>query len=84
MEHTIVHNFADDNTLLSFAKTFGKLKEILEPESESAIEWFTRNGMFANPDKSKAFVIDKKKQTTQMKRCKLATKIFKFYHQLDY
>ena len=84
MEHTIVHNFADDNTLLSFAKTFGKLKEILEPESESAIEWFTRNGMFANPDKSKAFVIDKKKQTTQMKRCKLATKIFKLYHQLDY
>ena len=61
MEHTIVHNFADDNTLLSFAKTFGKLKEILESESESAIEWFTRNGMFANPDKSKAFVIDKKK-----------------------
>ena len=62
MEHTIVHNFADDNTLLSFAKTFGKLKEILESESESAIEWFNRNGVFANPDKFKAFFIDKKKK----------------------
>ena len=84
MEHTIVHNFADDSTLLSFAKTFGKLKEILESESESAIEWFNRNGVFANPDKFKAFFIDKKKKTTQMKRYKLATEIFKLYHQLDY
>ena len=56
-----IHNFADDNTLSSFAKTFDKLKEILESESECAIEWFTRNGMFVNPDKFKAFVIDKKR-----------------------
>ena len=61
MQHAIVHNFADDNTLSSFAKTFDKLKEILESQSECAIEWFTRNGMFANPDKFTAFAVDKKK-----------------------
>ena len=53
MQHATVHNFADDNTLSSFAKTFDKLKEILESESECAVEWFTRNGMFVNPDKFK-------------------------------
>ena len=48
-----------------------KLKEILEFESKGAIEWFTRNGMFANPGKFKTFVNDKK-QTA--KRYKLAKK----------
>ena len=38
MKHATVHNFADDNTLTSSAKTFDKLKEILESESECAIE----------------------------------------------
>ena len=36
MEHATVHNFPDDNTLTSW-KT-DKLKEILESESECAIE----------------------------------------------
>ena len=43
MQYATVHNFADDNTLLSFAKTFYKLKEILESQSKCAIEQFTRN-----------------------------------------
>ena len=38
IKRATVHNFADDNTFSSFAKTFDKLKEILEPESECAIE----------------------------------------------
>ena len=59
MQHATVHNFADNNTHSNFAKTFAKLEEILESESECAIELFTRNGMFVNPDKLKAFVIDK-------------------------
>ena len=61
IKHATVHNFADDNTLSSFANTFDKLKEILESKSKCAIEWFTRNGMFVNPDKFKAFVIDEKR-----------------------
>ena len=62
MQHATVHNFADDNTHSNFAKTFTKLKEILESESECAIELFTRNSMFVNPDKFKAFVIDKNRE----------------------
>ena len=68
-------NFAGGNILSSFAKTFDKLKEILESESGFAIEWFTRNGLFINLDKFKAFIIDKKEQATQMKGNKLETKI---------
>ena len=62
MQHATVHNFADNNTHSNFAKTFAKLEEILESESECAIELFTRNGMFVNPDKLKAFVIDKNRE----------------------
>ena len=67
MQHATVHNFADGNTISSFTKTFDKLKEILESESECATEWFTRNGMLFNPDKYKPFVIDKKKNYTNEK-----------------
>ena len=84
MQHATFHNFADNNTLSSFAKTVDKLKQILELESKCAIEWLIRNGMFVNPDRFKAFVTDKKKQTSQMKRNKLAMKIFKLYNQLNY
>ena len=45
IQHAKAHKFADESTLLSFAKTSDKLKEILE--SECSLEWFTRNGMFA-------------------------------------
>ena len=62
MQHATVHNFADNNTHSNFAKTFAKLEEILESESECAIELFTRNGMFVSPDKLKAFVIDKNRE----------------------
>ena len=34
------HNFTDDNTLSSFAKTIENLISILESESEVAINWF--------------------------------------------
>ena len=34
------HNFADDNTLSSFAKTIENLISILESESEIAVSWF--------------------------------------------
>ena len=34
------HNFADDNTLSSFAKTIENLISILESESEIAMSWF--------------------------------------------
>ena len=35
-----VHNFADDKTLLSFAKSVTLLVEILMAESQNAVKWF--------------------------------------------
>ena len=54
-----VHNFADDNTLSSFAKTVSDLIKTLEDESRAAIYWFSMNHMIANPDKIKAINLDK-------------------------
>lgn len=56
-----VHNFADDNTLFTFAKTISELIRILESESKLAIEWFNDNKMIVNPDKLGAIIIDKTK-----------------------
>ena len=38
-----VHNFADDNTLSSFAKSVMLLVEVLTAESRNAIKWFSEN-----------------------------------------
>ena len=46
-----VHNFADDNTLASFASTLKDLLPILESEFEAAINWLHNNKMIVNPDK---------------------------------
>ena len=55
------HNFADDNTLPSFAKTIENLISILESESEVAINWFKYNHMIVNPRKFKAIIFEKHK-----------------------
>ena len=55
------HNFADDNTLPSFAKTIENLISILESESEVAINWFKYNHMIVNLRKFKAIIFEKHK-----------------------
>ena len=55
-----VHNFADDNTLSSFARTVKNLVSILESESNCAINWFRDNSMIVNPDKFQAILLDKR------------------------
>ena len=55
-----VHNFADDNTLTSFARTVKNLVSILESESNCAINWFRDNSMIVNPDKFQAILLDKR------------------------
>ena len=55
------HNFADDNTLSSFAKTIEILISILELGNEIAINWFKDNHMIVNQDKFQAIMIDKHK-----------------------
>ena len=56
------HNFADDNTLSSFAKTIENLISILESEIEIAINWFKDNHMIVNPGKFQAIIFDKNKR----------------------
>ena len=53
-----VHNFADDNTLCSFAKTFRGLVMILQSECET-INWLHNNKMMVNPDKFQVIFLDK-------------------------
>ena len=45
------HNFADDNTLASFASRLEELLPILESECKTAINWLHNNKMIVNPDK---------------------------------
>ena len=56
-----VHNFADDNTLCSFAKTLRGLVTILQSECETAINWLHSNKMIVNPDKFQVIFLDKRR-----------------------
>ena len=55
-----VHNFADDNTLASFASTLKELLPILESECEAAINWHHNNKQIVNPDKFQVNLLDKR------------------------
>ena len=54
------HNYADDNTLASFASTLEELLPISEPEYEAAINWFHNNKMIVNPDRLQVILLDKR------------------------
>ena len=61
---TNLHNFADDNTILSVSDTrSGRIKS-LTSESGSPIDWFTTNYMIVNPDKFNTIIFIKSKQNT--------------------
>ena len=55
------HNFADDNTLPSFAKIIENLLSLLESKSEMAINWFKDNHMIVDLGKFHAIIFDKHK-----------------------
>ena len=55
-----VHNFADDNTLSSYARTAKNLVSILESETGCAINLFRDKSMLVNPDKFQAILLDKR------------------------
>ncbi len=44
-------NYANDNTLIDFAKTSQKVISHICKEGEICLDWFSRNGMQANPTK---------------------------------
>ena len=55
-----VHNFANDNTLLSFAKNVNNLVSILKSDSGYAINCFRDNSVIVNRDKFQASSLDKR------------------------
>ena len=47
----ITYNFADDNIIAVTCNNLVSLCQILEEESELAIDWYKNNSMIANTDK---------------------------------
>ena len=56
-----LYNFADDNTLSTFAATVSRLIKMLESEAEFVIDWFKENKMGLNLDKYQTIILDKRK-----------------------
>ena len=52
-----MQNFADNNSLSTFAKTVAELKNTLQYESKVAINWFKNNKMIANSEKFQAIIL---------------------------
>ena len=59
-----LHNYADDNTLTTFANTVPNLARIFEQESNVAIDWLEKNKIIANPDKFHAILVTKRRDDT--------------------
>ena len=55
-ENENIFNFADDNTITAIRDSISQVVDILESDSEKAIEWLNTNHMIANPDKFKAII----------------------------
>ena len=55
-----LYNYADDNTLTFWHKSFDVMKNILETEGSQLVDWFQDNHMQANPDKFQGLAIGKK------------------------
>ena len=72
-----VHNFADDNTLASFASTLKELLPILGLECETAINWLHNNKMIVNPDKFQVILLDKHGSENTNMEVKIGNEIIK-------
>jgi len=60
VHHSNLYNYADDNTLSSSHKDLDVVKQNLEADSISLIQWFSDNKMQANPDKFQAISVGRK------------------------
>ena len=55
-----VYNYADDNTVSYACDSYDDLVKTLEMCGDKLTEWFTANGMQANPEKYQAIVFGNK------------------------
>ena len=57
--HSLVYNYADDNTLLCMDNDINMIKLNLTSDCSKLIEWFSENNMRANPAKFQFMIIGK-------------------------
>ena len=82
IENDKVHNFADDNTLITFGQNVCNLISVLESESNIAIDWFQTNKMIVNPGKFQSIIIDKKKQDHTKEAFEIGDKVIEASHSV--
>ena len=75
LNNSSLNNYSDDNTLSAHQDTLEKLIEVLENESEIAINWFKSNQMIVNPDKFQAIIINPKRNKDERHTLKLGEHI---------
>ena len=57
IEKCNLHHYADDNTVSYLAPCLSDVLSSLQSDCNCAIEWFTNNGMKANPDKFQFMIL---------------------------
>ena len=60
-----LYKYADDNSLSCTSPVIDHVISILQLGGNSAIKWFTDNGMQANPDKFKFMIISSDDNSTR-------------------
>ena len=58
-------NYADDDTITTWANSIKELINTLQNESEIAIDWLESNQMIVNPDKFQVIIFNKERKTDQ-------------------
>ncbi len=61
IKNSSLTNYADDKTLVDFAKISQEVISHLSKESDVCLDWFSRNGMHANPTKFQLMMNDCKR-----------------------
>ena len=60
IKNATLHNYADDNSLEIHAENLQDLINLLQEESNTAVEWLKNNNMIPNPKKFQAIISSKK------------------------
>ena len=63
--HSLIFNYADDNTLLCTGVDTNTIKTMLTNDCHKLIEWFSKNQMKANPEKFQFMILGKNSDSTQ-------------------
>ena len=69
-----LHNFADDSIIAVTCKNLNDLLRTLEKESESAVDWFKKSNIIANPDRFQAIIMNKRRENQITHKFKIYNK----------